>query len=102
MAACVEIRGAGRTYASERGPVVALRGVDLDVREGEFLALLGPSGCGKSTLLRCIAGLDRASEGEVLLRGVPVAEPPEGLGMVFHRDVLVDWRSIREIGRAHV
>ncbi len=96
MAACVEIRGAGRTYASERGPVVALRGVDLDVREGEFLALLGPSGCGKSTLLRCIAGLDRASEGEVLLRGVPVTEPPEGLGMVFQRDVLVDWRSIRD------
>ena len=96
MAACVEIRGAGRTYASERGPVVALRGVDLDVREGEFLALLGPSGCGKSTLLRCIAGLDRASEGEVRLRGRPVEEPPEGLGMVFQRDVLVDWRSIRD------
>jgi NitT/TauT family transport system ATP-binding protein len=77
-----------------RGPVTALAGVDLDVSEGEFLSLLGPSGCGKSTLLRAIAGLDRLSEGSVRIRGSEVRDPPSGLGMVFQRDVLVDWRTI--------
>ncbi len=96
MTACVEIRGAGKTYTSARGPVTALTGVDIDVREGEFLSLLGPSGCGKSTLLRCIAGLDDATQGEIRVRGTVVARPPDRLGMVFQRDVLLDWRSIRD------
>ncbi len=94
MTACVEIRGAGKTYRSARGPVTALAGVDFEVSEGEFLSLLGPSGCGKSTLLRAIAGLDRLSEGSVRIRGSEVRDPPPGLGMVFQRDVLVDWRTI--------
>ena len=96
MRACVEVRGAGKTYASTRGPVTALTGVDIDVREGEFLSLLGPSGCGKSTLLRCIAGLDRTTEGAIRVRGEAVVQPPDRLGMVFQRDVLLDWRSIRD------
>jgi len=96
MASCVEIRSAGKTYSSSRGPVTALTGVDLDVREGEFLSLLGPSGCGKSTLLRCIAGLDHVTDGGIRIRGANVDRPAEGLGMVFQRDVLVDWRSIRD------
>jgi len=96
MTACIEIRGAGKTYASARGPVTALSGVDVEVHEGEFLSLLGPSGCGKSTLLRCIAGLDGASEGSIRVRGVEVREPPERMGMVFQRDVLFDWRSIAD------
>jgi NitT/TauT family transport system ATP-binding protein len=94
MTACISIRNAGKTYASARGKVTALAGVDVDVREGEFLSLLGPSGCGKSTLLRCIAGLDRATEGSIRVRGAEVAAPPAGMGMVFQRDVLLDWRSI--------
>ncbi|MBL8698050.1 MAG: ABC transporter ATP-binding protein [Alphaproteobacteria bacterium] len=96
MTSGISIRNVGKTYASARGPVTALTGVDIDVREGEFLALLGPSGCGKSTLLRCIAGLDHASEGSIRVRGADVASPPEGLGMVFQRDVLLDWRTIRD------
>jgi NitT/TauT family transport system ATP-binding protein len=92
---CIELRGAGKTYASARGPINALAGVDLAVREGEFVSLLGPSGCGKSTLLRCLAGLDHVTAGEVRVRGAPVADrPPPGIGMVFQRDVLLDWRSI--------
>nr|WP_302474439.1 ABC transporter ATP-binding protein [Roseococcus sp. MDT2-1-1] len=68
--------------------------VSLEVREGEFLSLLGPSGCGKSTLLRAIAGLDPLTEGRVLLHGAPVVAPPPGFGMVFQRDVLLDWRNV--------
>jgi len=79
-----------------RRPVIALADVALSVREGEFLSLLGPSGCGKSTLLRAIAGLDPLTAGAITLRGVPIDRPPAGMGMVFQRDVLLDWRSIRD------
>ncbi len=60
-----------RTYPD--GQVQALRGVSLEVAEGEFLAIVGPSGCGKSTLLNLLGGLDRPSEGEVYFRGQPLS-----------------------------
>lgn len=63
------IRGAFRTFEAELAPVRALRGADLEVRRGEFVAVMGPSGCGKSTLLNLIAGLDVADEGEVYVAG---------------------------------
>ncbi|ETK36430.1 ABC transporter ATP-binding protein [Microbispora sp. ATCC PTA-5024] len=65
----VQIRGARRTFAAELAPVRALRGVDLDVRRGEFVAVMGPSGCGKSTLLNVIAGLEQVDEGTVEVAG---------------------------------
>lgn len=92
--ACIAIAGGGKIYASPRGPVLALDGIDLEVREGEFLSLLGPSGCGKSTLLRCIAGLDRLSVGSLRVRGAETDGPPDGIGMVFQRDALLDWRTV--------
>lgn len=63
------IRGAFRTFEADLAPVRALRGTDLEVRHGEFVAVMGPSGCGKSTLLNLIAGLDVADEGEVSVAG---------------------------------
>jgi putative ABC transport system ATP-binding protein len=65
----VRVRGARRTFTADQMPVRALRGVDLDVSPGEFLAVMGPSGCGKSTLLNIIAGLDAADEGTVEVAG---------------------------------
>jgi putative ABC transport system ATP-binding protein len=65
----VRVRGARRTFAAECAPVRALRGVDLDVAPGEFVAVTGPSGCGKSTLLNGIAGLDRLDEGTIEVAG---------------------------------
>jgi putative ABC transport system ATP-binding protein len=65
----VRVRGARRTFAAELAPVRALRGVDLDVEAGEFVAVTGPSGCGKSTLLNAIAGLDRLDEGTIEVAG---------------------------------
>src|SRR4051794_38033609 len=65
----VRLRGVRRTFAAELAPVRALRGVDLDVHRGEFVAVMGPSGCGKSTLLNVIAGLDTVDEGSAEIAG---------------------------------
>jgi multiple sugar transport system ATP-binding protein len=68
------------------GDVVAVDGISLDVRDGEFLVMLGPSGCGKTTLLRIIAGLERATSGDVLIGGEVVNDIPpraRGVAMVF-------------------
>jgi iron(III) transport system ATP-binding protein len=85
------------------GPVVAIAGIDLELRRGETLALLGPSGCGKTTLLRTIAGLERPDAGIVeiggrLVAGPGVAVPPEQrrLGMVFQDVALFPHLSVAE------
>ena len=65
-ALAVELRGLKKRYHDD---VVAVDGVDVETAEGEYLVLLGPSGCGKTTLLRTIAGLEEATEGEVLIDG---------------------------------
>jgi putative ABC transport system ATP-binding protein len=65
----VRVRRVRRSFEAEMAPVRALRGLDLDVAAGEFVALMGPSGCGKSTLLNVIAGLDQPDEGSVEVAG---------------------------------
>jgi len=65
--AVLTARGVRKTFEAENAPVRALRGVDLSVDRGEFVALMGPSGCGKSTLLNLIAGLDTADEGRIMV-----------------------------------
>ena len=65
----MSLRGVRKTFAAELAPVRALRGADLDVDRGDFVALMGPSGCGKSTLLNLVAGLDVADEGEIEVDG---------------------------------
>jgi NitT/TauT family transport system ATP-binding protein len=90
----VVLRGVYKTFNSSRGNIDALANINLDIHEGEFLSLLGPSGCGKSTMLRCLAGLETISGGEVLIKGRPLDGPPEQLGIVFQRDMLLDWRTV--------
>lgn len=71
MTTGIELRARAlrRTFEAELAPVRALRGLDLDVATGEFVAIMGPSGCGKSTLLNLIAGLDRPDEGLIEIGG---------------------------------
>ena len=69
MTAVLETRKLAKTYDSGGTPVRAVRGIDLTIGKGEFVAIVGPSGCGKSTLLNLLAGLDRATDGEVWLGG---------------------------------
>ncbi len=65
--AVLTMQGVRKTFEAENAPVRALRGVDLTVAGGEFVALMGPSGCGKSTLLNLVAGLDVADEGHIMV-----------------------------------
>ncbi|MGF9693350.1 sn-glycerol-3-phosphate ABC transporter ATP-binding protein UgpC [Rhizobium sp. 0TCS1.26] len=68
------------------GQVEVLHGIDLDIREGEFVVFVGPSGCGKSTLLRMIAGLEKITSGDMIIDGQRVNEVPpsrRGIAMVF-------------------
>ena len=90
----VHLNHVGKTYHSMNGDLTALKDINLTIREGEFVSLLGPSGCGKSTVLRCLAGLEEVSSGDVLVKGKPIDGPAEGLGIVFQRDVLLDWRTV--------
>jgi NitT/TauT family transport system ATP-binding protein len=89
--ACREVQ---KTFRRGRRVTRALAGVDLEIGDGEFLAVVGPSGCGKSTLLRIVAGLLAPSGGEVTVMGAPVDGPVTDLGIVFQSPVLLDWRSV--------
>jgi len=76
------------------GELEVLRGITLDVKRGEFIALVGPSGCGKTTFLRIVAGLEPATSGEVLLDGRAVRAPGGDRGFVFQSDNLLPWRTV--------
>src|SRR5947209_17868703 len=70
----VEARAVHKTYDTGTVKVHALRGVNLQVRRGEMVAIMGPSGCGKTTLLNTMAGLDSIDSGEILIDGTPLQE----------------------------
>ncbi len=85
LAPAVEVRAAYRTFEKDTAPVRALRGADLEVARGEFVAVMGPSGCGKSTLLNVIAGLDLPDEGEVVIAGESLAGMDENRLAIMRR-----------------
>ena len=84
----VEAKGVYRTFEQELAPIRALRGADLTVTKGEFVAVMGPSGCGKSTMLNVIAGLDRPDEGEVFVAGQDLTKLDEnGLALMRRKHI---------------
>tara|TARA_Y100000588_G_scaffold388985_1_gene490557 strand:+ start:15 stop:869 length:855 start_codon:yes stop_codon:yes gene_type:complete len=85
----VAIRDLEKRFSKD---VVALRGINLDVQEGEFVSLVGPSGCGKSTLLKLVAELDYPTSGNVARPGI--ADLPGSIGFVFQDAHLLPWRTV--------
>lgn len=93
--ATLELRGIKKKY----GNIYAVDGIDLAIKEGEFLAILGPSGCGKSTTMRMIAGLEMPTEGEVLIGGKSVTNLPpreRNVSMVFQSYALYPHMTVTE------
>lgn len=78
------------------GSYIALKGIDLQIKKGEFVSLIGHSGCGKSTLLNMVAGLDLPSEGVVTLEGQKITRPGPDRMVVFQNYSLLPWRTVRE------
>jgi NitT/TauT family transport system ATP-binding protein len=92
----VQVRNASVIYQTADQPVHALSEINLDIAEGEFIALIGPSGCGKTTLMRVIADLEKISAGEVLVNGVSPhdARLARAYGYVFQAPALFPWRTV--------
>jgi putative ABC transport system ATP-binding protein len=99
------VTGVRKTFEAELAPVRALRGVDLDIAPGEFVAVMGPSGCGKSTLLNLIAGLDVPDEGTITIDGEEITGRSEDdlarmrrkhIGIVFQFFNLLESMTVLE------
>ena len=78
------------------GEYIALKGIDLQIKKGEFISLIGHSGCGKSTLLNMIAGLDLPSEGIVTLEGQQVKNPGPDRMVIFQNYSLLPWLTVKQ------
>lgn len=85
------IDNVSKVYPTPKGEYVVLEGVNLEVREGEFVCVIGHSGCGKSTLLNMVAGFSQPTEGLVTLKGKRITEPGPDRMMVFQGYALLPW-----------
>jgi NitT/TauT family transport system ATP-binding protein len=85
---------AGYANVRERTRLIALRDIDLDIHEGEFVAIVGPSGCGKTTFLNLVAGFIKPLSGTVKVRGEEVTGPGADRTMVFQDYALLPWRTV--------
>ena len=85
-----------KSFDTPKGEVTALKNLNFQVHRREFVCVIGPSGCGKSTLIRTLAGLEKASSGQVLLDGKPVTEPGPDRGMVFQGYTLFPWLTVKK------
>ncbi len=94
MAPLVKVRELVKTFRRGKLEVDAIRGFDLEIEEGEFVAIVGPSGCGKSTFLHILGGFENHTSGELLVDDRPVTAPGPDRGVVFQEYALYPWRSV--------
>ena len=94
-ASAISARGLSKVYATSSGEkIAAVHDINLDIATNSFVCLVGPSGCGKSTLLRIIAGLEQATNGEIVVHGRSQTKPNPKIGMIFQEYSLFPWRTI--------
>jgi len=93
MTTLLDISHIDMLFPTPSGDFTALKGVDLQIKKGEFVSLIGHSGCGKSTVLNIVAGLYRASKGGIILNGREVTEPGPERAVVFQNHSLLPWLS---------
>jgi NitT/TauT family transport system ATP-binding protein len=90
----IRVENLSKVYVTNGRKVEALRGLSLEIKEGEFFGIVGPSGCGKTTLLNLIAGLEKPTEGTILINGREVEGPGFDRGMLFQEGALLPWRNV--------
>jgi NitT/TauT family transport system ATP-binding protein len=90
------VGGVGRVFESAQAPITALRNIEFEVHNREFISVIGPSGCGKSTLIRIVSGLESCTSGAVLIDGKPVTGPGPDRGMVFQAYTLFPWLTVKQ------
>ena len=99
VTAHVALNGVEKTFPAREGrPAVhALGPIDLEIRQGEFFAVVGPSGCGKSSLLEILCALSAATKGSVQFEGKDIGSTvPDGVGVVFQEDASLPWLTVTE------
>ncbi|UZR29581.1 ABC transporter ATP-binding protein [Methylococcus mesophilus] len=92
----LSIRNVSKQYKVKGSTLSVLENIDLDVKPGEFVAIVGSSGCGKSTLLRLVVGLEGDYRGDILLDGERITGPGLQRGIVFQEHRLFPWATVRE------
>lgn len=90
----LKLHGVSKVFLSQAGMITALSGINLTIREGEFLCVVGPSGCGKSTLLNLVAGLVFPDHGEILLDGESVKGAGSDRVLMFQEPALFPWLTV--------
>jgi NitT/TauT family transport system ATP-binding protein len=92
----IKVEGVQKRFGSAEDSVTALKDINLEISDGEFVCLLGPSGCGKSTLLNAVAGFSPPTEGRITVEGNDVVAPGPDRGMVFQEYALFPWMTVRQ------
>lgn len=93
----IKIDNVKKIYPVENGDdVVALNGVNLEIRENEFICVVGPSGCGKTTLLNIIGGLEQPTSGSATIHGRPILGPGPDRGIIFQQYALFPWLTVKK------
>ena len=90
----LEVKNLSKKYQNKEDEVEALKNINFEVKEGEFVSIVGPSGCGKSTLLSIIAGLEDQTEGDIYIEGEKSKGVSDKIGYMLQRDCLLEWRNI--------
>src|SRR5699024_5621006 len=93
-ASAIKIDQLRKVFTRQDDEIEVIKGIDLDIKEGDFVSIVGPSGCGKSTFLHIVGGFIDKTSGTVTIRDNEVSKPGPDRGMMFQESALFPWRKV--------
>ncbi|MDD9706975.1 ABC transporter ATP-binding protein [Seohaeicola sp. SP36] len=90
----IQFKNVGKVFGPKESGFVALKDINLEIADKEFVAIVGPSGCGKTTCLRLVSGFDNPTDGAVMVDGTPIKRPGPNRAVVFQQFALFPWKSV--------